>query len=169
MKKKIGLSYDDYINNCYDNKLIWIDVYKEIEMGRMNIVLKYTFNNNFILNVSDLNNVYNFFDVKGSGLYISVEYVGNSKIDGRPYFNVLSIPPTISASDCTMYNGVSVVKKIELIQSIADYNTYNVENNKEKLLKYFLERFNISDIDLVSEESFKRVMRDLNIGNILEK
>lgn len=105
---------------------------------------------------------------KQSGHFLKMDYRGLSRIDGLPLFETVNNSP--HAIIDFEYRGNNI-KQAHLIKPLEDNRAFFLNDytraNKEKLLEFFLEHFDINDEDLKPQDSYKSIIRDIKLGKIL--
>ena len=98
-----------------------------------------------------------------------MEYIGQSRITGDPLFKVLTPGITIKNNSTLIHNGVST-KQIDIIPQLEDTNIPPVyKKNKEILVEFLFELYNIDDTKLLTKEGLKEIIRDIKLINLLDE
>ena len=100
---------------------------------------------------------------------IDMEYIGQSRITGDPLFKVLTASITIKNNPTLIHNGVRT-RQIDVITQLEDTNIPPVyKRNKEILVEFLFELYNIDETKLLTKEGLKEIIRDIKIINLLDE
>lgn len=94
-------------------------------------------------------------------------YIANSRIDGYPMFMIQHMP----IKQFTDYKlkghpirNVSLIKQLE--DNIANYNNF-ISENKEKIINYLFELYDIKESDLKEKDAYKSIIRNIKLKTII--
>lgn len=102
---------------------------------------------------------------------LNCEFFGCSRIDGELIFGVDDYTQSGSLIDYTVLrysiDRVSLIGRATLGDHLPKYA--NFDKNRDKLFKYLCEIFNITTSDVLDDESYKAILRDINIDILLKR
>lgn len=100
---------------------------------------------------------------------VTLNFKGYSRIDGHPIFEIIDTNLLTSPlSECS-YNNSDIIN-LYIITNLSDHipKYRNIKHNKELLLDYFMKLYDISDDDLLHEESTKIIIREMRLNQLLK-
>lgn len=100
---------------------------------------------------------------------VTLNFKGYSRIDGHPIFEIINDTPLTSPLSKYTYDNRSIIN-ISIITNLGDHilKYRNIKHNKELLLDYFMKLYDISDDDLLHEESTKIIIREMRLNQLLK-
>lgn len=118
------------------------------------------------------------------GSSIDVIHLGKSRIDGNPIFHIpKSILLQLSNRSLVEYDKLFIpithvtcnIDRIDLVSTLEDHMPGikgNFQQNKDILLAFIMEKFNLDETALYDDEKFKSLMRrfnrDVSLDDILD-
>lgn len=105
------------------------------------------------------------YEFKSSSESVYLKYIGQSRIDGYQLFYVCNKTNNPIAN--FSYNS-NKIKNIELVSDIQIHLPLNnYHENRERLLDYILDKYNIKEEDLFDENEYKNVIRRIKLNDLL--
>jgi len=95
---------------------------------------------------------------------VNLACIGISRIDGLLIFESSQ---KVTLNDNYSYNG-NKVKNTYILNEINKVDSDELIKNKEMLLEFFMNKYKISDHDLYLEDSYKSIIRDIKISDIIK-
>lgn len=95
---------------------------------------------------------------------VNLTCIGISRIDGLLIFESSQ---KVTLNDNYSYNG-NKVKNTYILNEINKVDSDELIKNKEMLLEFFMNKYKISDHDLYLEDSYKSIIRDIKISDVIK-
>lgn len=116
-------------------------------------------------------NKYTFHHQTHLGELFSSTYIGTSRIDGHDIFKIqvagIKYPVSQYAYALNNIADVSLINSLQNHFNNFDQSTF--QKNKEILLGYCIDKYNININDLYDDETFKPMMREIILNGLLPR
>ena len=93
-------------------------------------------------------------------------YIGSSIIHNNPIFMIQHMPIKEFTDYTLKGNSIKNVSIIRQLKDVEDSNSF-ISENKEKIIDYLFEVYEINESDLKEKNSYKSIIRNIKLKNII--